>query len=92
MSIFRSKQSSAEPMHFCPKLMLLSRKAISGLICIQMTVRDIRCIRTEKKAEGDRLTADATGTESLSIPTLKETGLKKKSKISGHYHGIMRLL
>ena len=47
--------------------MLLSRKAISGLICIQMTVRDIRCIRTEKKAEGDRLTADATGTESLSM-------------------------
>ena len=83
---------NTEPMHFCPKLMLLSRKAISGLICIQMTVRDIRCIRTEKKAEGDRLTADATGTESLSIPTLKETGLKKKSEISGNYHGIMSLL
>ena len=43
-----------------------------------MTVRDIRCIRTEKKAEGDHLTADATGTESLSMYLLlKRLGWKK---------------
>ena len=78
MSIFRSKQST-EPMHFCPKLMLLSRKAISGLICIQMTVRDIRCIRTEKKQKGIvwRLMLLVLNLY-LCIPTLKETGLKKK--------------